>query len=320
MEISTYPTPSSSKLEIHYYLKNQQHIMDALIHNKCEAELLAIAHEVISILDFDLNIQVEALKEGGLKDIWKWIGDNDKQIKVVLQLIGILLAVSTLIQTQSEFLEMQDDIARLTIEEKKLNIQKLKRELAEDKVKEETLETAAKTINNSHKVTIRKSNFYKNLTKYSDVEKVGFLTLDKNNTPTAEEVIISKQRFYEFVAKTDKLKPELDNSAAIRIISPVLTLKNARWRGEYLGEEITFWMNHREFKRKVASKEIRFANGDTILCKLQISSKLNEYGEVYNAEYKVMEVYDMTNDSIYQAKSPMPKSGLSPAPVRDLFD
>jgi hypothetical protein len=59
------------KFEIHYFLPDNMHSMDAVVKNKCEAEFLAIAYEVIRLLELDITLNTEALKEGGLRDIWE---------------------------------------------------------------------------------------------------------------------------------------------------------------------------------------------------------------------------------------------------------
>ena len=43
----------ADKLELHYYLNNESHVMDALVRNKCEAELLAIIFDVSDLLGFE---------------------------------------------------------------------------------------------------------------------------------------------------------------------------------------------------------------------------------------------------------------------------
>ena len=63
----------ANKLEIHYYLANDEHSMNALVRNKCETELLAIFKEVCATFDIDLPVETLAYREGGLKEIWKFL-------------------------------------------------------------------------------------------------------------------------------------------------------------------------------------------------------------------------------------------------------
>ncbi|WP_230664242.1 hypothetical protein [Vibrio cholerae] len=63
----------STKLQMHYYLENDSHSMDAIARNKCEAEIIAIVQEVAKILNAQIVIEAEAWKEGGLRDIWGFV-------------------------------------------------------------------------------------------------------------------------------------------------------------------------------------------------------------------------------------------------------
>ena len=66
---------TATKFELHYFLSNDIHSIDAILRNKCEAELLAIVYEAISIMGLDVTIEAEALQEGGSKrimeDAWR---------------------------------------------------------------------------------------------------------------------------------------------------------------------------------------------------------------------------------------------------------
>ncbi len=61
----------AEKLELHYFFEDNSHFMDAFIRNKCEAELLAIAKELAELLDIQVELDSEALAEGGLIDFIK---------------------------------------------------------------------------------------------------------------------------------------------------------------------------------------------------------------------------------------------------------
>lgn len=62
------PTISNaSKLELHYFLQDNAHKMDAIVRNKCEHELLEIVKEITQSLGVELTIESEAFIEGGLK-------------------------------------------------------------------------------------------------------------------------------------------------------------------------------------------------------------------------------------------------------------
>jgi hypothetical protein len=81
------------KIELHYFFLDDSHLMNALIRNKCEAEFLAVATEVSSILGIPLDIDSEALKEGGLKEVWKAVGENSAQIALVISSLALIWSI-----------------------------------------------------------------------------------------------------------------------------------------------------------------------------------------------------------------------------------
>ena len=87
---------TANKLELHYYFNDNSHTMDALIRNKCEAELLALINEVKNSLGFDFSLDAEALREGGLVNKWKALGENQAQIQIILTIILIIIGLATL--------------------------------------------------------------------------------------------------------------------------------------------------------------------------------------------------------------------------------
>ena len=58
-------------LELHYYFSDSSHDIDAIVWNKCESELLAIAYEAASILDISLNLVAEPPENGDSKSFGK---------------------------------------------------------------------------------------------------------------------------------------------------------------------------------------------------------------------------------------------------------
>jgi len=85
---------NAAKLELHYYFPDSSHSIDAIIRNKCEAELLGLLEEAAGVLGIKLKIKSEALREGGLREFWKVLGENNTQITILLTIIAILLSRS----------------------------------------------------------------------------------------------------------------------------------------------------------------------------------------------------------------------------------
>jgi len=274
-----------NKFELHYYFTDSSHSMNALVKNKCELEFLALAAEVANILGMPLELDSEALKEGGIKETWKAIGDNSGQIALVISALALIWSVIP--KTDQELVDLQKEDIRLSIEQKKLALKKLKIDAQKNKITAASVEIAASIASNSYKVVTRKSNFYKTLSLYEKVTKVGYKVLDEKNKPLSDESLITRDDFSKFIIISQDLKPLRDSSASIEIVAPVLTDGKAKWKGLYEEQHISFAMNDKEFKAKVISRQLSFKNGDGIICVLLIHKKVNELGEVVTSGYSV---------------------------------
>jgi hypothetical protein len=284
------------KFEFHYYLNDDSHSMDALIQNKCEAEILAIAYEAIVSLELSLTINSEALREGGLREIWTVIGKNSAQIALVISVITLVL--SQVPKKNSELEDLQKEEARLSIEEKKLTIEKLKKDLGKKEVSQNSILSGVKIVNHNYKIVTRKSNLYKLLENYQKVTKIGVSTLDIKNQLISKEQIVDRELFSRFILASNNLKPVIVEDAIIEIVSPVIKDRKAKWKGIYQGKMISFSMDDKEFKREVLSKNVSFTNGAGIICVLKIYKKLNEVGEVVTSGYSVDTVLENQNSDI----------------------
>lgn len=289
----------ANKLEIHYYLENDEHSMNALVRNKCETELLAIFKEVCATFDIDLPVETLAYREGGLKEIWKFLGENEVQIQTTLAIFTLVLTIASIAlsrvpladtekdQREKELAELSIEEKRLSIEEKRLAIQKLKKEMASGEVAPETIELGAKAAAQNLKIHARKSNFYRLLDQYSKVTGIGLSQLDQNNAHLSNERFIPRADFKNHILLTNDLPVESIESAMVEIVSPVLKGGNYHWKGVYQGKPISFVMTDAEFKNSVLRKEVSFQHGSSIECVLQVSRKLDEFGEVVVTGYSV---------------------------------
>lgn len=301
---------SAETFQVHYYLANESHAMDAFVRNRCEAELLAIFQEVCATLGVSISIETVALQEGGLKELWKALGDNKDQINTVLAIFAIVLSIATLASSRIPLSDAEKDarerkIQELTIEEKqlaieerKLALEKLKKEMKDGKPSDEVIDGAAKAAEQSLKVQTRRSNFYKHLSNYEKVTAVGFAGLDEEKQPADLERIVPRADFHRYVLTTNDLPIEAVDGASIEIVAPVLKEGNYKWRGIYHGEAISFWMTDAEFRSSVLRKEVSFQHGSCISCILQIFRKFDEVGEVVVTGYSVVTVLEKTDGGV----------------------
>ncbi|MGL4755085.1 MAG: hypothetical protein ACRCXB_22220 [Aeromonadaceae bacterium] len=287
---------TADKLELHYYFKDKSHSIDALTRNKCEAELLAIMTEAAEVLKIQININSEAFREGGFRDIWKVLGENNNQITILLVIVTIVL--SRVPMSDPEVEQLEKEIKKLTIEEKKLNIEKLKIELQEKnlhEVSKETIGKAASHVDNNLKIVKRRSNLYAYFSDYHKISHVGFTSLDSDFEPFSNERTVNRENFSKFILTTNKLRSEVDESAEIVIISPVLKEGRYKWKGIYKDKPISFDMHDSEFKEQVLLEQVSFKHGTGIVCVLRIGRELDEIGEVTITGYSVTTVIDVVD-------------------------
>lgn len=275
-------------LELHYHLRDNSHAMSAVVRNRSEAEALAVCLHIAAELGIPLQLESSAFTEGGLREIWQFIGKNNGQLTLLLSVI--VLVFSRIPISDSEMDTLNKEVAKATIEEKKLTIEKLKRELNEGAPKQETIAATARALEHDLKVVSRRSNFYRGLLDYDKVTAVGFTpTPDSSVTPPKEQTV-QRHDFAKFVLATDKLPVEVIDDARIEIIAPVLKDGTYLWKGTYDGQPISFSMLDQEFKTAVIRREVSFANGSTIDCVLNVHRKFDEVGDINITGYSVATV------------------------------
>ena len=288
----------SEKFELHYYFADDSHAMDAIVRNKCEAEVIAIIQEISAILNIPVNIESEAYLEGGLRDLWKIFSRNSAPVAVLVSIISV--AISLYPKADQERVSLEKEDLQLSVEERRLKILLLRQQIKENGIEGEIIETAKEVINNNYKIITRRSNFYKELTKYQKVSKIGVIKRSVTNQPLEEEIQIQRKKFYKFILKSHKLPPEVDEDAIIELISPVIKSGNYSWKGIYKDEPITFLMNDQNFRHEVLSGKVTFQSGAIISCVLEKGRKLDEVGEVKYTGYTVTVVQGKEDKGIWE--------------------
>lgn len=275
-------------LELHYHLRDNSHAMSAVVRNRSEAEALAVCLHIAAELGIPLQLESSAFAEGGLREIWQFIGQNNAQLSLLLAVI--VLAFSRIPTSDSEMDALNKEVAKATIQEKRLNIEKLQRELSEGSPKQETIAATARTFEHDLKVVTRRSNFYRGLLDYDKVTAIGFTPVPDPSIKPSEEHTVQRHDFAKFVLPTDKLPVEVVDEARIEIIAPVLKDGTYLWKGLYDGLPISFSMLDQEFKTSVIRREVSFVNGSTIDCVLNIHRKFDEVGDINVTGYSVATV------------------------------
>ena len=284
-------------LQLHYYLSENSHSMDAKIYNKVEHELLKIIDEVARVLDLEISIEIQALDEGGIKAIYKFLNKKKNKRKIVI--IGVFFSgiVGTIMsEVISDKIKSDPEMERLKKEKIELEIQKLKKELSSDKefefpenkdneivITKEFIENLSVYISEINKVKISKSKFYDLLTKENKIEKVSTQELNSDYKPISEEKIVPRKDFKLFVINEAEIDSDYKYFVELEIVSPVLKRSKLNWRALYNGEQITFSLKDENFRNLIANKNLQFSNGTKIICELETKQKMNDDGEILTA-------------------------------------
>jgi len=283
------------KLELHYYLSDESHSMDAFVKNKAEAELLKVFKEISHILELDLSFEIEALTEGGIKEFIKILKKKKtkKQIAKILAVVGVIFS-GVLTNIISDQFTKNPELEKSKLEESQLNIKKLKRDLEkEDITKEEStliIENLTVIISNTDKIKFHRSNFYSNLLKENKIEQISTTELDENNNPLSKEKKVSRENFNKFIVHKVKIDSEFVEDANIEIVSPVLKKGKMKWRGYYDSKPISFNLLDSDFRNSVLNREVSFQNGTSIKCLLEFEKEMDDEGNIKTTEINVFDV------------------------------
>jgi hypothetical protein len=310
----------SEILQVHYYLSNNAHSMDAKILNKVEGELLKILEEVSNILGLEISVETFALEEGGIKSIYKFINKKKNRAKIIVvgsflaSILGSVISdvISNSINTDSEaekkkkeFLELQ--IKKLKQDFEKDSLEALKPNLETEEefvVTQELIDSIAIYISENNKVKLSKSKFYTFLSKEGKIEKVSTQELNENFEPKSVEKIVPRSDFNLFIVKETVVEPEYKENISLEIVSPVLKRNRLSWKAIYNNQNITFKLKDDDFKSLILNKNLSFSNGTKLICDIETKQKMDDDGQIKESGRSVYNVSKIiyTNGDIVDLK------------------
>ena len=155
----------------------------------------------------------------------------------------------------------------------------------------------AQDTNTQNDIKKKQSGLYKNLAADNDIEKFSVESVDEHTNEFVEQASVSREEFGTFVLDSGDLEPEIDRNATIVIISSVLN-DNGRlkWKGEYNGEIIDFYMSDDDFKQSILLNQVKFGANDLLSGVLKKNRKINEVGEEVITGYSVEAVFGFEHD------------------------
>lgn len=282
----------ANTIELHYWLDNQSHIIDANIQNKCERELLDILNNIADNLGFTVTVETMPLANGGIirwfrlkaRAFKKAAKGKESAIYVAIAttlatsifITPITTSIETIVQQAIEKVFDDDEVKELQKENLKLDVE----------IKQEML----KQIKFQNKLEIKRSNFYEELNKEMHLTQISIGTTDENFVSIIPEQSVQKTNFQSYIITTKDLPSDIIDGAVIEIISPVLKKGDYKWRGIYEGETVAFNMKSNEFKTLVQTGAIQFTNGSAIKCLLEIKKSIDSNGDEKTTEYNIVRV------------------------------
>ncbi len=283
----------TNQIELHYYFSDDSHSLNAFTRNKCETEFLYILKEVLETLDLEIDIESVAFQEGGLKELWKLLGENGNQITIIIAIMTLIATIDPF--SDDELTNLQKEDLQLSIEEHKLKIKRLKDDEPQS-VQNIDIGKIVSYFNSNHKVLRHRSDFYRSLITSSKITKIETSKM-YNGQVVGSTQTIEKHEFSKFFISDSDLPIETIEDANIEIIAALLKPDgNSQWKGIYKDKTISFYMKDKAFKKSVDNGEVIFKNGFTIICVLDIKNALNELGELKVKSYSVSTVVSTFED------------------------
>lgn len=306
-------------IELHYWLNDESHSMDAFILNRSEWEIINLFKQIAEVTGVEIILESQAVSEGGVRQ-WFRITARNEEKKAAISTQVLTILISTIITTpiaigsallinkvssdnemealnkeakKQELLINQATINKLSTEVEFVEIQKKNIETDTKKKELEILILTQQVADNS-KVQKRASNFYEEISKEKKISKI---TVNRYDSTTKEPkgITVEKSDFSNFILRSNELESIIDENAIIEIVSPVLKKGAYQWRGVYNGQTIGLNMRSNEFKTLVQVGDVEFKNGTCISCILEITRKTDNLGEEIITGYNINKVLSYFN-------------------------
>jgi hypothetical protein len=280
-----------SKLQFHYWFSDKTHTMDAMVHNKCEREVLEIAKIVAKLIGVSITIETEPSAKGGLKS-WLTLTAKSPKHKSANKIALVNLLVLTIMVTSGNTnlnqvlnILLNNLFADREIDDSQRQV--LAKQI--DRLKEELVNYLPLVEENSL-IKKRRSNYYDLLRKNQKVKSLSIVLTDNLKKPITEEQLVSRDNFKLFKVTIGSIVKQVLENIEVEIISPVLVKGNHKWKGTYKDEPISFTMKADEFMVLVQSGKVEFKSGSSINCKLEIEKKVNSAGIEKISGYNIIGV------------------------------
>ena len=309
-------------LVIHYFLKDPTlHQLNARLVNTNQANIISIIEMISQELEIDIDIDVLATKEGGLKDILR-LKPKTTADRWIVSVAFLAVFIPIFVALIVHFLTHDGELTDLQKEYYKAKLEEIKKDKQVDEKQQKEIDKLKQRIDNiettetSVKIKRKRSVIYAQM---NDNTQITSFAMEEYITEEEIKTLgkVDKKDFCKFIDEQKRVI-DTDEDATIEIISPVLNNSKYKWRGNYHNEVIEFSMKDKEFKNKILSEDLQFGSNNILSAKLEIRKDIDEYGNEKISSYAVIEVY---GTELKDGYIEMPKTTKRRAPQNqmDLF-
>lgn len=309
-------------LEIHYYLDDGSHTIEAKAFYACQQDLVGLIDYVAEQLHVEVSVKTIALNEGGIRAWLKTEGKKQILIPVIVAVVTSILSsgptevIGTLVRHEVEEWIKSPEIKELEHLRNEKERLILKSEIDSIKANQrkfdkQSVETAVRS---------KRSNYYKHTESIDNLKAVEFIQKEEPDSSSyILKEVVPRAQFHSYLINSTELEPIEIENAHIEIVAPVLKGGKAKWRGIYNQKSISFSVLDSDFLDDVYTRKVSFSNGSVIRCSLQEKSKINSKGEEVVFGYEVVEVYELQSNGMPQPLPPRKKKTPPPSDEPDLF-
>lgn len=278
----------NNELAIHYHIKDEKHIMDARIHNICEANIISIIEMISEAIEVTIKLDIVARNEGGIRDIILFRPKTKNDILIFQSvyapiLVGIIVFLISFCLTKNP----EADALNIQIQKAKLELLIAQKQQIQNQDKKEAeilnyLKRITENISNLTQRPIVKKIRRKQSTVYKQLEEdknIIAFSVEQNTKEYIELGRVNQYEFHNFIMEAPEQITEYDENATIEIVSPVLNNSNIKWKGIYKGNTIDFYMKDKEFKQQILNNNLKFGSNNILSAILEIKKKINMHGD-----------------------------------------
>jgi hypothetical protein len=280
------------ELQLHYifFKEADSQSMNAMIFNECEKHFIQAIEVLNKYLDFTIEVEVFARRDGSLESLYKIIIEDPIVIIIITSLITTFFA-SRFPQAIHPSEEIKNRLE---------NIQQIKELIKSGELTEEMFDYVVPKDKDLKKL---KSKFFKSAKKEKKLERIEIVNSKSiNDKPMFEKKEIIYTEFENCILKDEFEKDVIEVDAKIYIVAPILIKGiSACWRGIFNDESIEFRITDKNFLEEVYGHIHQFSNGTYINGKMKIIKTLNLSDNKLKTYREVFDVINCGDDNFVRS-------------------